>query len=49
MENHIDNTELQDLMEKFLHENPYGDSFDLARFMYNAGHEKGMTETCELF
>lgn len=49
MENHITNTELQDLMEQFLHENPYGDSFDLARFMYNAGHEKGTTETCELF
>ena len=49
MTNHITNEELQTLMEQFLHENPYGDSFDLARFMYNAGHESGMTETCELF
>ena len=40
MENHITNTELEDLMEKFLHENPYGDSLDLARFMYNHGYEQ---------
>lgn len=33
----ITNTKLQDLMEQFLSENPSGDSFELARFMYNHG------------
>lgn len=45
---HITNTELEALMEQFLHEHPYGDSLDLARFMFNHGYDKGMTETCEL-
>ena len=50
MESHITYGELQDLMEKFMDENPYGDSIELARFMYDAGFNvglrKGFTETC---
>ena len=41
MNEHITNNDLQDLMEKFLAENPYADSFELARFMYNTGYEAG--------
>lgn len=41
MNEHITNEDLQALMEQFLHENPYGDSFDLAHFMYNHGYEAG--------
>ena len=46
MENHITNQELQLLMENFINENPYADSFELAMYMFNAGYEKGMSETC---
>lgn len=41
MQNHITIPELQDLMERFAQEYPYGDSFDLAEFMFNAGFEAG--------
>ena len=30
------------LMERFMRENPYGDSRELAEFMYNQGIEKGI-------
>ena len=41
MPSHITIPELQDLLERFMKENPYGDSLELAEFMYNAGHEAG--------
>lgn len=37
----ISTTELQDLMERFMRENPNGDSFELAEFMYNVGFDAG--------
>lgn len=48
MENHIDSTTLDSLLEQFMHEHPYGDTRDLATFMYNHGWEDGMTSTCDL-
>lgn len=45
MKNHIDSATLETLMEKFLHENPNGDSLELAQFMYNQGFEAKMAET----
>lgn len=41
MNAHITNEDLQLLMEKFISENPYADSFELAWFMYNTGYEAG--------
>ena len=49
MEEHITNDKLQTLMEQFMSENPYADSFELAKFMYNKGWENGMSQTCEMF
>lgn len=46
--NHISAPELESLLEQFLHEYPYGDSRELAEFMFNKGWEKGMTQTCDL-
>ncbi|MBR0299466.1 MAG: hypothetical protein IJQ93_04005 [Bacteroidales bacterium] len=46
MENHIDNDSLQNLMEQFMHENPYGDSRELAQFMYNQGFKAGRESNC---
>ena len=46
MENHIDNDSLQNLMEEFMHENPYGDSRELAQFMYNQGFQTGRENNC---
>ena len=40
-DNHITNSELRNLMERFLSECPYGDSNDLARYMYNEGYSQG--------
>lgn len=48
MENHIESNKLDSLMEQFMHENPYGDSRELAAFMYNHGYEAGMSSTCNL-
>lgn len=41
MPSHIDPNSLTDLMERFMHENPYGDSRQLAEYMYNHGFEAG--------
>ena len=38
---HISNERLEDLLEQFMHENPYGDSRELAEFMFNQGWESG--------
>lgn len=46
MENHIDNDSIQNLMEEFMHENPYGDSRELAQFMYNQGFKAGRESNC---
>ena len=46
MENHVDNDSLQNLMEEFMHENPYGDSRELAQFMYNHGFQAGRESKC---
>lgn len=47
--NHINSERLEALLEQFMHENPYGDSRELAEFMYNQGREAGMSSTCDLF
>lgn len=39
--NHISSERLEDLLEQFMHENPYGDSRELAEFMFNQGWESG--------
>lgn len=49
MENHIDSTALEALIEQFMLENPMGDSRELASYMYNKGFEDGTTSTCNLF
>lgn len=49
MENHIESDQLEQLIEQFMHENPFGDTRELAKWMYNHGFETGMTKTCELF
>ena len=41
MASHITIPKLQDLLERFMKEHPYGDSLDLAEFMFNAGFEAG--------
>lgn len=41
MENHITPSKLEWLMDKFLQENPTGDSYELALYMYNKGWESG--------
>lgn len=41
MDKHITDEDLQLLMESFINENPYADSFELARFMYDTGWENG--------
>lgn len=43
--NHITNSELSNLMERFLSECPDGDSNDLARYMYNEGYNQGAKDT----
>ena len=35
-------------MDQFLKEHPYGDSRELAAFMYNHGWEAGMSTSCGL-
>lgn len=35
---------IEKLMEQFLHENPYGDSMELATFMYEKGKEDAYAE-----
>lgn len=46
---HIRGEQLEELLEEFMLENPYGDSRELAEFMYNHGWEAGMSSTCDLF
>jgi len=46
---HINSERLEELIERFMHENPYGDSRELAEFMFNQGWEAGMSTTCEMF
>lgn len=41
MEEHISFDLLERLLEQFLHENPYGDTRELANYMYNKGFEAG--------
>ncbi len=36
---HIDDTNLEKLLENFFHDVPFGDSRDLARYMYDKGFE----------
>ena len=35
---------IEELMEQFLHENPDGDSMELATFMYEKGKQDAYTE-----
>jgi len=44
---HITNERLEDLLEQFMHENPYGDSRELAEFMFNQGFETAMDTPCK--
>ena len=44
---HISNERLEALLEQFMHENPYGDSRELAEFMFNQGWESGMDTPCK--
>lgn len=46
---HISSERLEALLEQFMQENPYGDSRELAEFMYNQGWESGMSTTCSMF
>lgn len=39
---YISNERLEMLLEQFMLENPYGDSRELAEFMFNQGWESGM-------
>lgn len=41
MPSHITNSQVQDLLERFMLENPTGDTFELAEFMFNKGFEAG--------
>lgn len=41
MQEHITNTQLESLMNRFNREYPNGDSFELAGFMFNTGFEAG--------
>ncbi len=45
----ITENEVRSLLEEFMKENPNGDSFELARFMYAKGLEKGSDEACAMF
>ena len=38
---------IEKLMEQFLHENPYGDSMELADFMYKKGKQDAYAEGYE--
>ena len=38
---------IENLMEQFMHENPYGDSMELATFMYEKGKQDGYVEGYE--
>lgn len=40
MEEHITNTEVQDLLEQFVKENPFGDTFELAKWFFNRGYNR---------
>ena len=39
---------IEKYMEQFMHENPYGDSMELATFMYEKGMQDGFKETVGL-
>lgn len=41
MPNHITNNQVQDLLERFMRENPTGDTFELVEYMFNKGFEAG--------
>ena len=47
---HINSQRLEDLLEQFMHENPYGDTRELAEFMFNAGFETAIeiNTTCTI-
>lgn len=47
--NHISSERLENLLEQFMHENPYGDSRELAEFMFNQGWESAMDTPCKSF
>lgn len=38
---YITSDNLEKLLYEFMHENPYGDSRELAEFMFNRGFESG--------
>lgn len=38
---------IEKLMEQFMHENPYGDSRELATFMYEKGKQDGYVKGYE--
>lgn len=40
MEN-ISSENLEQMLEQFMHENPYGDTRDLAEWFYNKGYKEG--------
>jgi len=44
---HITNERLEDLLEQFMRENPYGDTRELAEFMFNQGWETAMGSPCK--
>ena len=48
MEEHITNTEVQDLLEQFVKENPFGNTFELAKWFFNKGYEAGHTNWDDL-
>lgn len=49
MENKVSDATLERLMEEFNEQHPSGDSFELARFMFNHGWHAGMSATTSLF
>lgn len=41
MQNHTNHENIEGLLSAFFGENPYGDTFELAEWMYNHGFEDG--------
>lgn len=41
----IDKERIEKIMEQFMDENPYGNSRELATFMYEKGKQDGYTES----
>lgn len=44
MESHITKSQVEELLEKFISENPNADTFDLAEHFFNSGYEKAVSE-----